>query len=77
MNRRRFLTGAASLLTAPALVRASSLDYVPRGPVLRSTHLYSIFVQDQYGRIGLSKPRLWPTSFDEARHAVKPFLITL
>ncbi len=30
-TRRAFLTGLASLIAAPALVRASSLDYVPRG----------------------------------------------
>lgn len=34
MERRKFLTGALSLLAAPALVRASSLEYVPRGLVL-------------------------------------------
>jgi hypothetical protein len=30
MNRRRFLIGTGALLMAPALVRASSLEYVPR-----------------------------------------------
>ena len=30
MNRRRFLTSATAFLASPALVRASSLDYVPR-----------------------------------------------
>ena len=30
MNRRGFLTAATAFLASPALVRASSLDYVPR-----------------------------------------------
>lgn len=29
-NRRQFITGLTTLLAAPALVRAASLDYVPR-----------------------------------------------
>jgi hypothetical protein len=37
MNRRGFLIGATSLLTAPSLVRANSLDYVPRGVPLQSS----------------------------------------
>lgn len=37
MNRRGFITGAVSLLTAPMIVRASSLDYVPRLRTLRIT----------------------------------------
>ena len=35
MNRRKFITGATTLLMTPSLVRASSLEYVPRGVVLR------------------------------------------
>lgn len=31
MHRRSFLTGAAALIATPSLVRASSLEYVPRG----------------------------------------------
>lgn len=31
MNRRGFISGLTGLLCAPALVRASSLDAVPRG----------------------------------------------
>ena len=31
MNRRGFITGLTGLLCAPALVRASSLDALPRG----------------------------------------------
>ena len=34
MNRRGFITGLTGLLCAPALVRASSLDALPRGVVL-------------------------------------------
>lgn len=34
MRRRTFLTGLSGLIAAPALVRAASLDYVPRGMVL-------------------------------------------
>jgi len=34
MERRKFLAGALSLLATPALVRASSLEYVPRGLIL-------------------------------------------
>lgn len=34
MERRKFLAGALSLLATPALVRASSLEYVPRGLLL-------------------------------------------
>jgi hypothetical protein len=30
MDRRRFLMGTGALLMAPALVRAASLEYVPR-----------------------------------------------
>lgn len=30
MNRRGFITGAMALITAPAIVRAESLEYVPR-----------------------------------------------
>lgn len=41
MNRRGFLLG---ILAAPVLVRASSLDYVPRGVVLHKPgwRLYEI-----------------------------------
>lgn len=48
MNRRRFLAGAAVTLTAPALVRAASLEYVPRGIVLpRQAYAYLL---DRAGR---------------------------
>ena len=33
MNRRQLITGLGAFLTAPALVRAASLDFVPRGAV--------------------------------------------
>lgn len=34
IGRRRFLTGLAASLMTPAVVRASSLEYVPRAPKL-------------------------------------------
>ena len=43
MNRRGFLTAATAFLASPALVRASSLDYVPRAINIESDE-YHIFV---------------------------------
>lgn len=43
MNRRQLLTGLTAFLAAPALVRAASLDALPRGaplyPVASSPHV--------------------------------------
>lgn len=44
MRRRSFITGLAAAFAAPALVRASSLEYVPRGVLLKpSTGRYVVF----------------------------------
>ena len=40
MNRRGFITAAAGFLAAPMLVRASSLDALPRGVSLYADTIY-------------------------------------
>ena len=50
MDRRRFITGTTSLLLAPALVRASSLEYVPR-QLIREPQWYVTVYTCRDGRI--------------------------
>lgn len=35
IRRRSFITGLAAAFATPAIVKAASLDYVPRGALLR------------------------------------------
>lgn len=59
MNRRGFITGTMALLTAPAIVRASSLDALPRFRVLRLSHKFidatSVLPAYGYDRVVIDK----------------------
>lgn len=50
MNRRGFFAGLGALVAAPALVRASSLDFVPRAPKLAASPFHPDVMQVWHDR---------------------------